>query len=135
MPIEETVGVRAELVKEGNVRTLGLAEAISEQIRRAHAVHLIAAHQTDYSLWTRHVEDNSLATCQELVITFVTYSPLGHGFLTGKYKSQADLANDDFRRHNPCFSGENLAKNLALVETVEALAAEKEVSPAQIALA
>lgn len=133
--IEETVGAMAELVKEGKVRALGLSEATSEQIRRAHAAHPISALQTEYSLWTRHVEDDILATCQELGITFVAYSPLGRGFLTGKYKSQDDFADSDFRRHNPRFSEENMAQNLALVETVEAIAAEKEVTPAQLALA
>lgn len=135
VPIEETVGAMAELVKEGKVRALGLSEATSEQIRRAHAVHPISALQTEYSLWTRHVEDDILATCQELGITFVAYSPLGRGFLTGKYKTLEDLADDDWRRNNPRFTAENMAQNLALVETVEAIAAEKEVTPAQLALA
>ncbi len=135
VPIEETVGAMAELVKEGKVRYLGLSEANAEQIRRAHAVHPISALQTEYSLWTRHVEDDILETCQELGITFVAYSPLGRGFLTGKYKSQDAFEDGDFRRYNPRFSEENMVKNMALVETVEAIAAEKDAKPAQVALA
>lgn len=135
VPIEETIGAMAELVKEGKVRYLGLSEANSEQIRRAHAVHPISALQTEYSLWTRHVEEDILETCQELGITFVAYSPLGRGFLTGKYKSQDAFEDGDWRRENPRFSEENMAKNSALVETVEAIAQEKDVTPAQVALA
>ena len=115
-PIEETVGAMAELVKEGKVRYLGLSEAAPETIRRAHAVHPIAALQTEYSLWTRDPEDELLELTQELGITFVAYSPLGRGFLTGALKSPDDLAPDDWRRLNPRFQGENFQKNLELVE-------------------
>jgi aryl-alcohol dehydrogenase-like predicted oxidoreductase len=135
VPIEETVEAMAELVKAGKVRCLGLSEADSDQIRRAHAVHPISALQTEYSLWTRHVEDNILATCQELGITFVAYSPLGRGFLSGKYQSPEDFEPSDFRRHNPRFSGDSLQHNLNLVEIVKAVATEKNVTPAQVALA
>lgn len=135
VPIEETVEAMAELVKAGKVRYLGLSEADTEQIRRAHAVHPISALQTEYSLWTRHVEEDILATCRELGITFVAYSPLGRGFLSGKYQSPDDFEQNDFRRVNPRFSEESLVTNLGLVEVVKAVAAEKNVTPAQVALA
>jgi len=134
-PIEDTVGAMADLVQQGKVRYLGLSEAAPETIRRAHAVHPIAALQTEYSLWTRDPEDELLALTEELGITFVAYSPLGRGFLTGELKSPDDLAPDDWRRHNPRFQGENFQKNLALVEELENLARDKGTTPAQLALA
>jgi len=134
-PIEDTVGAMAELVAEGKVRFLGLSEATPEQIRRAHAVHPITALQTEYSLWSRDPEAELLTTCQELGITFVAYSPLGRGFLTGAIQSPDDFAPDDFRRTNPRFQGENFQKNLDLVHAVRAIAADKGVTPAQLALA
>ena len=127
VPIEETVGAMAELVRAGKVRHLGLSEAAPATIRRAHAVHPIAALQTEYSLWTRDPEDEILPTVRELGIGFVAYSPLGRGFLTGQFKRFEDLPADDFRRHSPRFQGENFAKNLELVERVRAIAAEKGV--------
>ena len=133
-PIEETVGAMAELVKEGKVRYLGLSEASSETLRRAYAVHPIAALQTEYSLWSRDPEDGLLATCRELGIGFVAYSPLGRGFLTGQIKSFDDLAEDDYRRHSPRFQGENFDKNLELVRRIEGMAKEKGCTPAQLAL-
>jgi aryl-alcohol dehydrogenase-like predicted oxidoreductase len=136
VPIEETLGAMAELVKAGKVRHLGLSEAAPDTIRRAHAVHPITALQTEWSLWTRDVEENGvLDTVRELGIGFVAYSPLGRGFLTGEYKSFDDLPADDFRRRNPRFQGENFARNLGLVAEVERMAREKDVSPAQLALA
>jgi aryl-alcohol dehydrogenase-like predicted oxidoreductase len=134
-PIEETVGAMAELVKAGKVRYLGLSEAGPETLRRAHATHPIAALQTEYSLWSRDPEDGILATCRELGIGFVAYSPLGRGFLTGEIRTPDDLSADDYRRHNPRFQGENFTKNLALVDAVGALAKAKGVTPAQLALA
>ncbi len=135
-PIEETVGAMAALVGAGKVRHLGLSEAAPETIRRAHAVHPITAVQTEYSLWTRDVEDNGvLATCRELGIGFVPYSPLGRGMLTGQIRRFEDLSPDDYRRNNPRFQGENFARNLALVARVEELAREKGCTPAQLALA
>lgn len=134
-PIEETVGAMAELVKAGKVRHLGLSEAGSETIRRAHAVHPIAALQTEYSLWTRDPEDDVLATCRELGIGFVAYSPLGRGFLTGQIRRFEDFAADDYRRHSPRFQGENFQKNLDLVKRIEALAEEKGCTTTQLALA
>jgi aryl-alcohol dehydrogenase-like predicted oxidoreductase len=134
-PIEETVGAMAELVREGKVRFLGLSEASPATIRRAHAVHPIAALQTEYSLWTRDPEDGVLQTTRELGIAFVAYSPLGRGFLTGQIKRFEDLANDDYRRHSPRFQGENFQKNLDLVARVELLAKEKKCTPGQLALA
>jgi aryl-alcohol dehydrogenase-like predicted oxidoreductase len=134
-PIEDTVGAMAHLVKEGKVRYLGLSEAAPETIRRAHAVHPIAALQTEYSLWTRDPEHELLGLTEELGITFVAYSPLGRGMLTGALKSVDDLAPDDWRRTNPRFQGENFEKNLELVEELEVLAANKGTSPAQLALA
>jgi len=134
-PIEETVGAMGQLVKEGKIRYLGLSEAGPETIRRAHAVHPIAALQTEYSLWTRDPEDELLGLTEDLGITFVAYSPLGRGFLTGSIKSPEDLAPDDWRRSNPRFQGENFQKNLELVEELEVLAANKGTTPAQLALA
>ncbi len=134
-PIEETVGAMAELVKDGLVRYLGLSEASSANIRRAVAVHPMAALQTEYSLWSRDPEDDILATCLELGIGFVPYSPLGRGFLTGQIKRPEDFAADDFRRTNPRFVGENFAKNLEVVKKVEELAAQKGCTPGQLALA
>jgi aryl-alcohol dehydrogenase-like predicted oxidoreductase len=134
-PIEETVGAMSELVKEGKARYLGLSEAAPETIRRAHAVHPIAALQTEYSLWTRDPEDELLELTRQLGITFVAYSPLGRGFLTGALKSPDDLAPDDWRRKNPRFQGENFRKNLELVEELEAMARAKGTTAAQLALA
>jgi aryl-alcohol dehydrogenase-like predicted oxidoreductase len=134
-PIEETVGAMAELVEQGKVRYLGLSEAAAETIRRAHAVHPISALQTEYSLWSRDVEDEILPTIRELGIGLVAYSPLGRGFLSGRIRSVEDLEENDFRRMNPRFQGENFQKNLELVERVEELAAAKNCSAAQIALA
>jgi aryl-alcohol dehydrogenase-like predicted oxidoreductase len=134
-PIEETVGAMAELVQEGKVRYLGLSEAAPDTIRRAHAVHPISALQNEYSLWTRDPEAEALPTVRELGIGFVAYSPIGRGFLSGRIKSVDDLEETDFRRHGPRFQDENLRQNLALVAEVEALAAEKGVTPSQLALA
>jgi aryl-alcohol dehydrogenase-like predicted oxidoreductase len=135
-PIEETVGAMADLRREGKIRYLGLSEAGPATIRRAHAVHLITAVQTEYSLWTRDIEAEILPTCRELGIAFVPYSPLGRGFLTGKIKSVSDLSESDFRRKtHPRFQPENLEKNLRIVEVVEKLASEKKCTPAQLALA
>lgn len=134
-PIEETVGAMAELVKAGKVRHLGLSEAAPATIRRAHAVHPIAALQTEYSLWSREPEDEILPTCRELGIGFVPYSPLGRGFLTGAFKTLDDLAPDDYRRHAPRFQGENFAKNLEVVKLIEALAAAKGATASQLAIA
>ena len=134
-PIEETVGAMAELVGEGKVAHIGLSEAAPETIRRAHAVHPIAAVQTEYSLWTRDPEAEVLPTCRELGIGFVAYSPLGRGFLSGRFKSPDELDEDDFRRYGPRFQGENLEANLRLVAKVEEIAAEKGVKPGQLALA
>jgi aryl-alcohol dehydrogenase-like predicted oxidoreductase len=134
-PIEDTVGAMAELVQEGKVRYLGLSEAAPDTIRRAHAVHPIAALQSEYSLWTRDPEAEILPTVRELGIGFVAYSPLGRGFLTGRIRSVEDLDEKDFRRRGPRFQEENLRQNLALVAEVEALAAEKGVTPSQLALA
>jgi aryl-alcohol dehydrogenase-like predicted oxidoreductase len=134
-PIEETVGAMAELVREGEVRFLGLSEAGAESIRRAHAVHPITAIQSEYSLWTRDPEDEVLGVCRELGIGFVPYSPLGRGFLTGKIKRFEDLPTDDYRRTSPRFQGENFQKNLDVVKRVEDLAREKRCTPAQLALA
>jgi aryl-alcohol dehydrogenase-like predicted oxidoreductase len=135
VPIEETVGAMAELVAQGKVRHLGLSEASPETIRRAHAVHPIAALQTEYSLWSRDPEAAILPTVRELGIGFVAYSPLGRGFLSGAYKKPEDLPEDDFRRRHPRFQGENFRRNLELVERVEEIAAEKGVTAGQLALA
>src|ERR1700678_3887975 len=134
-PIEETVGAMAALVKEGKVRHLGLSEAGPQTLRRAVKVHPIAALQTEYSLWSRDPEDEILATCRELGIGFVAYSPLGRGFLTGQFKTFEDLATDDYRRFSPRFQGENFQKNLDLVKKVEEIAREKRCQPSQLALA
>jgi aryl-alcohol dehydrogenase-like predicted oxidoreductase len=135
VPIEETVGAMAELVTQGKVRYLGLSEAAAPTIRRAHAVHPIAALQTEYSLWMRDVEDEILPTCRELGIGFVPYSPLGRGFLTGRFKRFEDLPEDDFRRRQPRFQGDNFQKNLDLVAHVERVASRKGCTPSQLALA
>jgi len=135
VPIEETVGAMAELVTQGKVRYLGLSEAAAATIRRAHAVHPIAALQTEYSLWMRDVEDEILPTCRELGIGFVPYSPLGRGFLTGRFARFEDLPADDFRRRQPRFQGENFQKNLDLVRHVEDVASRKGCTPAQLVLA
>jgi len=134
-PIEETVGAMAQLVQEGKVRYLGLSEAGPDTLRRACAVHQITALQTEYSLWTRDAEDGVLDACRELGIGFVAYSPLGRGFLTGAIRSIHDLSADDWRRTNPRFQGESFQRNLELVDEVRRLAAEKDVTPAQLALA
>jgi aryl-alcohol dehydrogenase-like predicted oxidoreductase len=134
-PIEETVGAMGELVEQGKVRYLGLSEAAAETIRRAHAVHPISALQTEYSLWSRDVDGEILPTIRELGIGLVAYSPLGRGFLSGRIRSVDDLEENDFRRDNPRFRGENFQKNFELVERVEELAAAKGCTAAQIALA
>ncbi|RJL30570.1 aldo/keto reductase [Pectobacterium polaris] len=135
VPIEETVGTLAELVQEGKIRYIGLSEASVTTLERAHRVHPITALQSEYSLWTRDMEAEILPTCERLGIGFVPYSPLGRGFLTGAIRSPDDLAADDFRRTNPRFSGENFGKNLQLVEKINQLAQEKQVTPSQLALA
>lgn len=135
VPIEETVGAMSDLVREGKVRFLGLSEASAQTIRRAHAVHPITAVQTEYSLWTRDVEEEILPTVRALGIGFVAYSPLGRGFLTGQFKTPEDLPAADTRRNMPRFQGDNFAKNLELVGQIEKLAREKGVTPAQLALA
>jgi aryl-alcohol dehydrogenase-like predicted oxidoreductase len=134
-PIEETVGALAELVQEGKIRYIGLSEAGPETLRRANAVHQITALQTEYSLWSRDPEDEILPTCRELGIGFVAYSPLGRGFLTGAIESIDDLDADDYRRFSPRFQGENFQRNLDLVTRIGELAADKAVTPAQLALA
>jgi aryl-alcohol dehydrogenase-like predicted oxidoreductase len=134
-PIEETVGAMAELVKAGKVRYLGLSEAAPATIRRAHAVHPISALQTEYSLWTRDPEDEILPTVRELGIGFVPYSPLGRGFLTGRFRTIDDLPADDYRRNSPRFQGANFQKNLDVVRLVEELASAKHCTPSQLALA
>jgi aryl-alcohol dehydrogenase-like predicted oxidoreductase len=134
-PIEETVGALAELVAEGKIRHIGLSEAGAETIRRAHAVHPVAALQTEYSLWTRDVEAELLPLLRELGIGLVPYSPLGHGFLTGTFRSPDDIADDDWRKTNPRFTGENLQLNLRIVDEVQAIATEADATTAQIALA
>ncbi len=134
-PIEETVGTMAELVREGKVRYLGLSEASAKTLRRANAIHPISALQSEYSLWSRDVEEEILPTCKELGIGFVPWSPLGRGFLTGQIKKFEDLAPDDWRRNSPRFQGENFHRNLDLVREVEQIAHEKNCTPAQLALA
>jgi aryl-alcohol dehydrogenase-like predicted oxidoreductase len=135
VPIEETVGAMGELVREGKVRYLGLSEAAPATIRRAHQEHPITALQTEYSLWTRDPEDEVLPLCRELGIGFVAYSPLGRGFLTGRFRRFEDLPEDDYRRNSPRFQGDNFQRNLDLVGHVEEIAKRKNVSPAQLALA
>jgi aryl-alcohol dehydrogenase-like predicted oxidoreductase len=134
-PIEETVGAMAELVAAGKVRYIGLSEASAETIRRAHAVHPITAVQTEYSLWTRDVEAEILPTLEELGIALVAYSPLGRGFLSGRFSSTDELEQSDYRRHGPRFTGENLTQNLVLAERVRELATERGITPGQLALA
>src|SRR5580658_9490755 len=134
-PIEETVGALAELVQEGKIRHIGLSEASPQTLRRAVKVHPITALQTEYSLWSREPEDEILATCRELGIGFVAYSPLGRGFLTGQFKRFEDFPEDDYRRLSPRFQGENFQKNLDLVRQVEEIAKEKRCTPAQLAMA
>jgi aryl-alcohol dehydrogenase-like predicted oxidoreductase len=133
VPIEETVGAMGELVAEGKILHIGLSEAAPETIRRAHATHPITAVQTEYSLWTRELEDEILPTLRELGIGLVAYSPLGRGFLSGRFKSPEELDEGDFRRHGPRFTGENLEANLELAKKVEELAGEKDITPAQLA--
>ena len=135
VPIEETVGAMAELVTEGKIRHIGLSEAAADTIRRANAVHPIAAVQTEYSLWSRDPEDQVLPTCRELGIGFVPYSPLGRGFLAGRFTSPDELDEGDFRRTGPRFTGDNLKANLRLADKVKEIAAEKGVTPAQLAIA
>jgi aryl-alcohol dehydrogenase-like predicted oxidoreductase len=135
VPIEETVGAMADLIREGKVRYIGLSEAGPITIRRASQEHPIAALQTEYSLWTRDPEDEILPLCRELGIGFVAYSPLGRGFLTGRFRNFEDLPADDYRRNSPRFQGENFQRNLDLVERVEEIAGRKNCSPAQLALA
>jgi aryl-alcohol dehydrogenase-like predicted oxidoreductase len=134
VPIEETVGAMAELVREGKVRHLGLSEAAPATIRRAQATHPITALQTEYSLWTRDIEAEILPTVRELGIGFVAYSPLGRGFLTGRFKDAGDFKPGDYRAQSPRFSGENLAKNQAIVASVQEIAAAKKVTSGQVAL-
>ena len=135
VPIEETVGAMGELVRAGKVRFLGLSEAAAATIRRAHATHPISALQTEYSLWTRDPETEILPTVRELGIGFVAYSPLGRGFLTGRFRGEADFRENDFRRNHPRFQGDNFTANRALVERVRAVADDKRVTAAQLALA
>jgi len=134
-PIEDTVGAMAQLVKEGKVRHLGLSEAAPATLRRAYAVHPIAALQTEYSLWSREPEDEILPTCAELGISFVAYSPLGRGFLSGQFKTPDDFEPNDYRRNSPRFQGENFTKNIELVNKVEAIAKSRGYTAAQLALA
>jgi aryl-alcohol dehydrogenase-like predicted oxidoreductase len=135
VPIEETVGAMGDLVEQGKVRHIGLSEAAPETIRRAHAVHPVTAVQTEYSLWTRDPEAEVLPTCRELGIGFVPYSPLGRGFLSGRFTSPDELDEDDFRRSGPRFTGENLEANLRLAAKVAEIAADKGIAPAQLAIA
>ncbi len=134
-PIEETIGAMAELVREGKVKYIGLSEAGPMTLRRAYAVHPISALQTEYSLWTRDPEEQILPVCRALGIGFVAYSPLGRGFLTGRFKRPEDLPKEDFRRNNPRFQGENFQKNLRLVERIKEIASEKQCTASQLALA
>lgn len=134
-PVEDTIGAMATLVEQGKVRYIGMSEAAIDTLRRAHDVYPVTALQTEYSLWSRDPEAGILDVCRELGIGFVAYSPLGRGFLTGRIRSPDDLTPDDFRRNNPRFQGENFEKNLELVDRVKAMAAEKECTPAQLALA
>ena len=135
VPVEETVGAMAELVRAGKVRRLGLSEVGASTLRRAHAVHPISALQSEYSLWTRDPEGTVLDTCRELGVTLVAYSPLGRGFLSGEIRSFEDFSDDDYRRRQPRFQGENFARNLALVDAVRSVADANGVTPAQLALA
>lgn len=135
VPIEETVGAMADLVRKGKVRFLGLSEAAPTTIRRANQEHPIAALQTEYSLWTRDPEEEVLPLCRDLGMGFVAYSPLGRGFLTGRFRAFEDLPEDDYRRSSPRFQGENFQRNLDLVERVEEIARKKKCTPAQLALA
>ena len=135
VPIEDTVGAMAELVREGKVRFLGLSRSRAGTIRRAHATHQITALQTEYSLWSRDAEDGPLPTVRELGIGYVAYSPLGRGFLTGEIRHPDDFPEDDYRRFHPRFTGENFSKNIALVDEVAGLARDKGVTAAQLALA
>lgn len=135
VPIEETVGAMADLVRQGKVRYLGLSEAAPATIRRAHKVHPISALQTEYSLWSREPEEEIIPILRELEIGFVPYSPLGRGFLAGRFKSASDLAADDWRRESPRFQGENFAKNLAVVDRIHSIAKERGCTPSQLALA
>jgi aryl-alcohol dehydrogenase-like predicted oxidoreductase len=135
VPIEETIGAMAKLAQEGKIRFIGVSEASSATIRRAHAIHPVTALQSEYSLWTRDPEQDALATCRELGIGFVAYSPLGRGFLTGQICKKEDLAPDDFRRNLPRLEEENLTKNLAIVDRLTAIARERKCSLAQLALA
>jgi len=135
VPIEETVGAMAELVQQGKVRHIGLSEAAPDTIRRAHAVHPITAVQTEFSLWTRFAETDVIPTCRELGVGFVPYSPLGRGFLSGRFNSPEELDEGDFRRHGPRFTGENLEANRALAAKVGEIAADKGITPAQLAIA
>jgi aryl-alcohol dehydrogenase-like predicted oxidoreductase len=135
VPIEETVGAMARLHEEGKVRFLGLSEASPKTLRRAAATHPVAALQTEYSLWTRDPEPEILPACRELGVTFVAYSPLGRGFLSGRFKTFEDLPEDDYRRNHPRFQGENFEANLKLVKIVEGMATEKGCTPSQLALA
>lgn len=134
-PIEETVGAMAELVKEGKIKAIGLSEVSSDTLRKAHAVHPITALQTEYSIWSREPEDDLIETCKELGIAFVAYSPLGRGFLTGQIKKFEDFEANDYRRFSPRFQGENFQKNLDLVNKIVALAAKKNCTASQLALA
>jgi len=135
VPIEETVGAMARLVEQGKVRFLGLSEAATKTLRRAHATHPIAALQTEYSLWTRDPEDGILSTCRELGVTFVAYSPLGRGFLSGRFRNQDDFPRGDYRPNHPRFQGENLSRNLELLRRVEAIATRMGCTSSQLALA
>src|SRR5262249_11649304 len=134
-PIEETVGAMADLVRQGKVRYLGLSEAGAETIRRANAVHPISALQSEYSLWSRDPEDEILPLCRELGIGFVAYSPLGRGFLTGRFTKLEDLPEDDYRRNSPRFQGANFGRNLALVDRISELARDRGCTASQLALA
>ncbi len=134
-PIEETVGAMAQLMREGKIRHIGLSEALPQTLRRAAKVHPIAALQTEYSLWSREPEDEVLTACRELGVGFVAYSPLGRGFLTGRFQRFEDLPVDDYRRNSPRFQGENFKKNLDLVRGIEEIAREKGCTPSQLALA
>jgi aryl-alcohol dehydrogenase-like predicted oxidoreductase len=134
VPIEETVGAMSDLVKEGKVRFIGLSEAAPTTLRRAHAIHPISALQSEYSLWSRELEDEMFPLLRELGIGLVAYSPLGRGFLTGEFRSLSELSENDYRRHSPRFQGDNFAKNLAVVDAIQAMAQSRQVSASQLAL-